>query len=674
MANPSASVAASSLSRLGRWLRRDILIIVWTLIILAATIALLDQVDRSYYGKEKNELVLRLIEEKRLLADGSRESLLALLDIYARAFASVTGDDARSIEFRSFWKSDTEARLREVLARNPEVWKLSLQDAEGYFSVEVVDRNRFDTQNQWSNSLFHRDWSRSFATVRREGDRSEGAVTFHVTSPLGVPEVEALTRLWRRRAIELAVALWGVWALLLIGVLIPSRRVLGALDRDAARAAPFLRRPVTMLEQGYNRLARDANLAAFSRSMRQLVETAPMADVPALLEAIPRLVATHFGIRRAAVCVLRRQPDSDAWRLDGHWPAEAHDPAIVVAREHLHRHPPHRDLPAWRGAIAEDYTPRDVRAPWFVDTIVEGDGESTVVLLSTGGAMTPWWRELFADIARELAFAVGAVNEQQRRLSAQSSRGNISLARNLGHDLTNIIATAKLDLMALQSILKLPPEQIAASPGRMAVMHESVEALLKATRFQQEIVNIYRSFSYLSRPAPQPIALGDVVTHIATLYSEMLGARIPIRVEVEAGLGPVVADPRLLRLAVFNLVSNALDSVRRGASDASTTPAVAAEVLLQARAGRRPGTQEIIIADTGPGIRHRDGRLMEPNEIETIFRLGYTTKADGGGEGLGLDWVRQIVREFHNGRVEAANRAPRGAEFRIVLPTHEGTP
>lgn len=658
-------------SRLGRWVRRDVLIVAWTAIILAATAVLLDQVDRAYYAKEKNEIVLRLIEEKRLLADGSRESLLALLDIYARTFASVSGNDERSVEFRRFWIGDMRLRLEQVLHRNPEVWKVNIQDADGYFNVEVADPARIAAQNNWSNSLIHADWTRSIATARREGDRTIGAVTIHVTSPMGVPEIEVLTSVWRRRAAALVAGLWAVWALLLVGVLLPSRRVLGALDRDATRAAPFLGRAVTPLEQGYNRLARDANLAGFSRSLRRLVDS-PTADQSDLHEATPGLLRQHFGLERAGVCILRRAPEGETWHLGAHWPADPCDAAPVAIRDRLARLPLNADPGAWRHAIIGDHAANDKSAPWMMEEVAGGELERVVLLLSSGGPLTSWWRDLFADIARELSFALAAVAEQQRRLAAQSSRGNISLARNLGHDLTNIIATAKLDLMALQTVLKLSPEEMASSPARLAVMRESVEALLKATRFQQEIVNIYRSFSYLSRPAPEPIALGDVVVHIATLYGEMLGGRVPIRVETAPDLGPVVADPRLLRLAVFNLVSNALDSVRRASSDPSATPTVAPEIVLQTRLGRRPQTQEIVVADTGTGIRHRDGRLMDPGEIDVVFRLGYTTKAEGG-EGLGLDWVRQIVGEFHGGRVEASNRSPRGAEFRIVLPTPEVT-
>src|SRR5690606_28696286 len=83
---------------------------------------------------------------------------------------------------------------------------------------------------------------------------------------------------------------------------------------------------------------------------------------------------------------------------------------------------------------------------------------------------------------------------------------------------------------------------------------------------------------------------------------------------------------------------------------------------------------EVIISveDNGEGIRHPDGAPMRSHETAAIFKLGYTTKEAGGGEGLGLDWVQQIVREFHGGAIDARNiddpeGRVAGAIFRITL-------
>ena len=66
---------------------------------------------------------------------------------------------------------------------------------------------------------------------------------------------------------------------------------------------------------------------------------------------------------------------------------------------------------------------------------------------------------------------------------------------------------------------------------------------------------------------------------------------------------------------------------------------------------------EVRVCDTGPGIAEA--------QRERIFDAFYTTKTEGLGIGLALS--RSIV-EAHGGRLWIAP-APRGAEFRLTLPT-----
>ena len=66
---------------------------------------------------------------------------------------------------------------------------------------------------------------------------------------------------------------------------------------------------------------------------------------------------------------------------------------------------------------------------------------------------------------------------------------------------------------------------------------------------------------------------------------------------------------------------------------------------------------EIVVADTGPGI--------PPGELERIFDLYFTTKAEGTG--LGLSLVHRIVSE-HGGRIEVQSALGAGTRFTIQLP------
>jgi len=57
--------------------------------------------------------------------------------------------------------------------------------------------------------------------------------------------------------------------------------------------------------------------------------------------------------------------------------------------------------------------------------------------------------------------------------------------------------------------------------------------------------------------------------------------------------------------------------------------------------------------------------------MKKLFLPGFTTKKDEDSEGLGLNWVWTIVREFHAGRIIPSNCPDVGAKFTIYLNRKE---
>jgi signal transduction histidine kinase len=74
-------------------------------------------------------------------------------------------------------------------------------------------------------------------------------------------------------------------------------------------------------------------------------------------------------------------------------------------------------------------------------------------------------------------------------------------------------------------------------------------------------------------------------------------------------------------------------------------------------------TVTLIVADDGPGLPAEDLH----NLFEPFFRVDRSRSKKSGGYGLGLSICKRIV-EAHGGRIAAANRSGRGAEFTIALP------
>jgi Histidine kinase-, DNA gyrase B-, and HSP90-like ATPase. len=64
--------------------------------------------------------------------------------------------------------------------------------------------------------------------------------------------------------------------------------------------------------------------------------------------------------------------------------------------------------------------------------------------------------------------------------------------------------------------------------------------------------------------------------------------------------------------------------------------------------------------------------LLDRARIDSIFQYGISTKADQG-EGLGLNWVRTIVHDFHAGRVTAENLPEGGARITLLIRSMEAS-
>jgi|GEM_PF-2596052 len=73
---------------------------------------------------------------------------------------------------------------------------------------------------------------------------------------------------------------------------------------------------------------------------------------------------------------------------------------------------------------------------------------------------------------------------------------------------------------------------------------------------------------------------------------------------------------------------------------------------------------QVSVSDKGDGIAKAD--------LAHLFEEGYTTKADRGGNGLGLAIVRRIAQTY-DGTVRVWSRPGRGARFTVRLPNaHNG--
>jgi two-component system OmpR family sensor kinase len=204
----------------------------------------------------------------------------------------------------------------------------------------------------------------------------------------------------------------------------------------------------------------------------------------------------------------------------------------------------------------------------------------------------------------------------------------------------------------------------------LTALLSSIEVLLRRPRSEAELIEAHRDNEKTARsmqavvegllllarmdsgkvtPAKESISPAALVEDIfATIGARAAAKTVALGHSVAPSLR-VRADPAQLRLALLNLIDNAVRYNRPGGS-----------VSVGAR--RTGETTAIEVRDTGLGIpQDQLSRIFE-----RFYRVDPSRAETTGGCGLGLSIVRKII-EGHGGRVGVSS-GPDGSVFTIVLP------
>jgi signal transduction histidine kinase len=230
-------------------------------------------------------------------------------------------------------------------------------------------------------------------------------------------------------------------------------------------------------------------------------------------------------------------------------------------------------------------------------------------------------RESYAALARAQEQLI-----QQERLAALGQ-----LAAVVAHEVRNPLGVVFNSLGSLR---------------RMLQPHGDPKMLLDIIGEEADRLNrIVGDLLDFARPAPaalRPEPLDRVVDDAA--QSAGIGSRIRFERDVAPDLPPVPMDARLMRQAILNLLTNAVQAMPAGGS-----------LTISARLDGDAVRLEI--ADTGSGIPEE--------ERPRIFEPFFTTRPTGTG--LGLAVVKRILDDHHATiTVEAGD--PRGSRFVVRLP------
>ncbi len=207
-----------------------------------------------------------------------------------------------------------------------------------------------------------------------------------------------------------------------------------------------------------------------------------------------------------------------------------------------------------------------------------------------------------------------------------------SVGAKVAHELKNPLASIK----GLCQLVARTPES-ERTQERLTVVASEISRM-------ETILNEYLSFSRpLEDIRPEMIDLRALARDVLdVLDGRAVGAGVSLALE---GSAPTVqGDPRRLKEALINLVSNAIEATPSGGS-----------VALRVRAG---GTGvQLDVQDTGRGI--------SPEHLERLGTSFFTTRANGTG--LGVVLAQGVITQ-HGGSLAYSSTVGKGTTATIVLP------
>ncbi len=273
----------------------------------------------------------------------------------------------------------------------------------------------------------------------------------------------------------------------------------------------------------------------------------------------------------------------------------------------------------------------------IIAPVREGDRICGVVGVNVDVTATREAERRSAELVVELSRSLEELAQAQSKLVRRERLAALGeLAAIVAHEVRNPLAAIYNSLSTLKKRLSFDRDA--------AILFGIIEE--EAARLNRTVSDL---LGYV-RPLQPDRRPEDLVELTREVVRQKLEATtlIESEVTVRAVIAPVSADAVLMRIAVANLVTNAVQSMPDGGK---------LTVTLSAARHEQREAIAIAVCDTGRGI---------PRDVlPRVFEPFFTTRASGAG--LGLAVVRRIV-EAHDGVVTAESDGQKGTVFTVLLP------
>lgn len=247
-------------------------------------------------------------------------------------------------------------------------------------------------------------------------------------------------------------------------------------------------------------------------------------------------------------------------------------------------------------------------------------------------------------LALSVGLLVASMHSMQR-----AAREQLELVARISHELRTPLATITC---AGENLA----DDVVSTPAETRHYGELIKA--EGRRLTRTIGDILLCCRLQARPDTvlnrRPTDIAEVIERAVEESRAVAPSGQRIETAIEPGLPIVLADRDALKMAVKNLVLNAVKYGHGG------------PVRISASGGSEVA---IAVEDDGPGIPPEERRRI----FEPFFRGRAAHDQEIEGSGIGLSIVKQVVKS-HGGRVRVGDGSRQGARFVVQLPAMKPAP
>lgn len=251
-------------------------------------------------------------------------------------------------------------------------------------------------------------------------------------------------------------------------------------------------------------------------------------------------------------------------------------------------------------------------------------------------------------------FFTGVVRDITERKQAEKEKEYKAVLERFTQELESLVAERTMNLMALKladqvrnpaTVIRWTCRRILEKAGSPEKLREGIDVISDEADKLEAMVKDFQTLLKSKQSKFYYENINEIVSSVLSIIKkEAAGKGISLVADLPGLPLRMNTQKDLLRIAIFNLVRNAIEATPEGGT-------------ITVSASEENSIVTLAVADTGSGI--------PADVVDRIFDPFFSTKTHRFG--MGLPMIKQIVSE-HMGKIEVKSEAGKGTTFILRFP------